>query len=197
MSIAIGDVMRSHRLVTLATITILVVALIGIVLVSLQPQAANSPESVMQPSTTPHLLGQTPEEVKRFIEDAPETVGGLKLLNFPEQNEPHTPVMVFVNTDSVQYQIMFSFEPSNQGFDEAIDRLKTYATEVKPVGLADETYLFRGASTLAVMRYQNVLLLVPLPPEGYNRPDVKATAIPLTDEELIAVLSDIYLYLAR
>lgn len=189
--------MRSRWLVTLATITILVVALIGIVLASLQSQAVTPPESVTQPSTTPHLLGQTPEEVKRFIEDAPETVGGLKLLNFPEQNEPHTPVMAFVNTDGVQYQFRIYFDPSITSIDEAIERVKSYATEVKVINLADNTVLLRGASSLALMRYQNVLINIYLPDESYNRPDVKATAIPLTNAELIAVLSDIYLYLAR
>ncbi len=112
-------------------------------------------------------------------------VGSFPLIN-PQQNYDSPIWLFFKNTDGAEYRIEMNFNDLQSMYSSyrLIVPLMPNGQQVK---LGDEALVSAQAKQyLAVMRYRNVLVDIQVP----NKPETIRT--PLTYEQLIAVIKDIY-----
>ncbi|MBX3081939.1 MAG: hypothetical protein KF716_09935 [Anaerolineae bacterium] len=149
---------------------------------------------------TPHTppdqpLGGSLEEVRRIMANAPKTVGGLPLTTNPNTTNDVAVGFAIQNTDGITYYGSFMFGNSSNDFEEYLTRLKSPPARFRAIDLADETIYFEKSRVLILMRYRNILVML-------ERPDSKPaelgpTPIPLTEDQLIAIMTDLYTYLSQ
>ncbi|MBX3081940.1 MAG: hypothetical protein KF716_09940 [Anaerolineae bacterium] len=149
---------------------------------------------------TPHTptdqpLGGSLEEVRRIMANAPKTVGGLPLAVDPMPTSMVETVMSFQNTDGTTYFITVNFGHTGKDFERGINLIKSPPSTFRVVDLADETLLLEGSRVLILMRYRNVFVRLERPDP---RPSaVGPTPVPLTEDQLIAIMTDLYTYLSK
>lgn len=160
------------------------------------PAATRTPR--VGPTITPSgpSLATSSDDVKRLFHNLPKTLSTFPL-NAPSAIGETTVIFLTVTgMDGIEYPMELQFTSSDDEAHVGFLIIASHIVDSQQVNIGDEAVVtLHEDLILATMRYRNVLVYIRLPdPKTDSTP---RTLIPPTRRQLIAILKDLYQYLAQ